>query len=418
MDVKRYKAGTLKGELTTAEIRKLIRAHNKASSIKIPPKSTREDIVGILKKAGYSVNHEKAELKPLSKRKYHTLKVVSQKTIAEELPKPKPLTEEQKKQRQQAKQKKAGEKAFLKASIPKPPPVSKPSKGVKVGKPPPKKSKKEDEVRPARQPAPPIPKAKDFVKIGGIPVGQRVDTSGSRNVGNVVEAPKKKTVVKNKKPKPQPKKEEPKKPTGKTLEEKKKASEERKKLSDIKQGINRIRDVKYLRDIIEEWNNTSEGKKLAKSRGKPLRNDDPITKLKEKIIAYEMYKDVDIKFPPKKERKKMTEEEKKQKAKEKKEKEKLQKPIVDIMLKWKKEFQKRKRDGEDEKDLLEELEDRWDDLVDKHEDDAFDDDDFLDEMEKIKDTIRKFIEGKGLKGKELAESVADSKDFKEGFKNK
>jgi hypothetical protein len=128
MDVKRYKAGTLKGELTTAEIRKLIRAHNKASSIKISPKSTREDIIGILKKAGYSVNHEKAELRPVSKGKVQKLKVVSQKTIAEELPKPKPLTEEQKKQRQQAKQKKAGEKAFLKASIPKPPPVSKPSK--------------------------------------------------------------------------------------------------------------------------------------------------------------------------------------------------------------------------------------------------------------------------------------------------
>ena len=146
MDVKRYKAGTLKGELTTSEIRKLIRAHNKASSIKISPKSTREDIIGILKKAGYSVNHEKAELRPLSKRKYHTLKVVSQKTIAEELPKPKPLTEAQKKQRQQAKQKKAGEKAFLKAVIPKPPSVSKPSKGVKVGKPPPKPKKEEPKI--------------------------------------------------------------------------------------------------------------------------------------------------------------------------------------------------------------------------------------------------------------------------------
>jgi hypothetical protein len=131
MDVKRYKAGTLKGELTTAEIRKLIRAHNKASSIKIPPKSSREDIIGILKNAGYSVNHEKAELRPVSKGKVQKLKVISQKTIAEELPKPKPLTEEQKKQRQQAKQKKAGEKAFLKAVIPKPPSVSKPSKKVK-----------------------------------------------------------------------------------------------------------------------------------------------------------------------------------------------------------------------------------------------------------------------------------------------
>jgi len=149
MEVKRYKAGTLKGELTTAEIRKLIRAHNKASSIKIPPKSTREDIIGILQKAGYVVNHEKAELRPAPKGKVQKLKVISQQTIAQELPKPKPLTEEQKKQRQQAKQKKAGEKAFLKAVIPKPPSVSKPSKGVKVGKPPPKKEepKKEEPTK-------------------------------------------------------------------------------------------------------------------------------------------------------------------------------------------------------------------------------------------------------------------------------
>ena len=96
MDVKRYKAGTLKGEITTAEIRKLIRAHNKASSIKIPPKSTREDIIGILKNAGYSVNHEKAELRPVSKGKVQKLKVVSQKTIAQELPKPKTKLEKQK----------------------------------------------------------------------------------------------------------------------------------------------------------------------------------------------------------------------------------------------------------------------------------------------------------------------------------
>jgi hypothetical protein len=44
-------------------------------------------------------------------------------------------------------------------------------------------------------------------------------------------------------------------------EEKKAESVERKKLGEIRQGINRIRDVKYLQDIIEEWNNTSEGKK-------------------------------------------------------------------------------------------------------------------------------------------------------------
>ena len=388
-----YKTGALKGKLTAAEIRKLIKAHNVLNTIKIPKGAKRDDLIKLVEGKGYSINHEKQSISRKLKKRSEIITLEG----AKKLTKPKEISEEEKKKRQQAKQKKAGEKAFLKAAIPKPPPVSKPSKGVKVGKPPPKKSKKEDEVRPARKAAPPIPKAKDFVKIGAKPKGQRVDTGGSRNVGKVVEAPKKK---------------------GKTVEEKKKASEERKKIAEIRQGVNRIKDVKYLREIIDEWNDTAEGKKLAKSRGKPLRYDDPITKLKEKIIAYEMYKDVKIKFPPKVERKKMTAEEKAQKAKEKKEKEKLQKPILDIMLKWKKEFQKRKRDGEDEKDLLEELEDRWDDLVDEHEEDAFDDDDFLEEMEKIKDTIRKFIEGKGLKGKELAESVADSKDFKEGFKKK
>ena len=111
MDVKRYNAGTLKGEITTAEIRKLIRAHNKASSIKIPPKSSREDIIGILKNAGYMVNHEKAELRPVSKGKVQKLKVVSQKTIEKELPKPKTKEEKEtaKKLNLKKKQEKEGE---------------------------------------------------------------------------------------------------------------------------------------------------------------------------------------------------------------------------------------------------------------------------------------------------------------------
>jgi len=109
MEVKRYKAGSLKGELTTAEIRKLIRAHNKASSIKIPPKSSREDIVEILKKAGYVVNHEKAELRPVSKGKVQKLKVITQKTIAEELPKPKTKEEKAEAKRKREEKKKQKE---------------------------------------------------------------------------------------------------------------------------------------------------------------------------------------------------------------------------------------------------------------------------------------------------------------------
>ena len=131
-----------------------------------------------------------------------------------------------------------------------------------------------------------------------------------------------------------------------------------------------------------------------------------------------MYEDVKIKMPAVVERKKMTAEEKAQKATEKKAKEKLEKPILKIMLSWKQEFKDRKKDGQDEKELLNELEDRWDDLVEEHEEDAFDDDDFLDAMEKIKDTIETNIKGKGKTVKELAVDIADSKDFKEGFKKK
>ena len=208
------------------------------------------------------------------------------------------------------------------------------------------------------------------------------------------------------------------KKTQKTIEEKKKGNVERNKISEIRKGINRIKDIRYLREIIDEWNGTKKGKALEKTRGQPLRNTDNITKLKQKIMSYKMYEDVKIKMPPVVERKKMTAEEKAQKATEKKAKDALEKPILTIMLGWKQEFKDRKKDGQDEKELLNELEDRWDDLVEEHEEDAFDDDDFLDAMEKIKDTIEKNIKGQGKTAKELAVDIADNKDFKEGFKKK
>jgi hypothetical protein len=176
-------------KLTAAEIRKLIKAHNVLTKITIPKGATRDDLIKLVEKKGYTVNHESKLITRKIGKKTETITLENAKAIA----KPKPLTEEQKKKRQQAKQKKAGEKAFLKKAIPAPPPVSKPSKGVKVGKPPPKKVApppkvkkviKEDEVRPARKAAPPIPRARDFVKIGKKPEG-RIDTGGSRNVGKV-----------------------------------------------------------------------------------------------------------------------------------------------------------------------------------------------------------------------------------------
>jgi hypothetical protein len=58
------KSKTPKGELTTAEIRKLIRAHNILTSIKIPTGATREQIIKIVDQKGYTVNHEKKSLDP------------------------------------------------------------------------------------------------------------------------------------------------------------------------------------------------------------------------------------------------------------------------------------------------------------------------------------------------------------------
>ena len=53
-----YKRGKLKGELTGPEIRKLIKAHNKLNTIKIPPKSKRDDLIKLVENSGYKVNHK------------------------------------------------------------------------------------------------------------------------------------------------------------------------------------------------------------------------------------------------------------------------------------------------------------------------------------------------------------------------
>ena len=99
-----YKRGKLKGQLTTAEIRKLVRAHNKLSQIKIPPKSSRDDIMKIIDEAGFKVNHEAQTLEQMkSVRKIVTLEG------AKEIAKPVPKTEEQKKQAREKKEKKEKE---------------------------------------------------------------------------------------------------------------------------------------------------------------------------------------------------------------------------------------------------------------------------------------------------------------------
>jgi hypothetical protein len=110
-EVKRQK----NGELATSEIRKLIRAHNVLSAIKIPKGAKRQDIIELLKKKGYMIDHEKAEMRPLTKGKVQKMKVISQKKAKEVLPKPKTDAEkkEAKKKREKKKQEKETE-AFKK----------------------------------------------------------------------------------------------------------------------------------------------------------------------------------------------------------------------------------------------------------------------------------------------------------------
>tara|TARA_R110000824_G_scaffold22702_7_gene82722 strand:- start:1212 stop:2228 length:1017 start_codon:yes stop_codon:yes gene_type:complete len=128
------------GELTSTELRKLIRGHNILVSIKIPKGTDRDGLIALIKSKGYKVDHKKKAIIDSKADRPRRPQVTLEK--AKELTKPKPVSEAEKKKRQQARQKKKGEKAFLKVAIPKAPPVSKkPSKVIKVGKPPPMKAK-------------------------------------------------------------------------------------------------------------------------------------------------------------------------------------------------------------------------------------------------------------------------------------
>ena len=90
-----YTKGKLKGQLTTAEIRKLISAHNKLSKITIPPKSNREDILKLLTVKGFSVNHEQQKLEQIRVEKKdvdleQAKEITKRKPRAKPVPKPKP----------------------------------------------------------------------------------------------------------------------------------------------------------------------------------------------------------------------------------------------------------------------------------------------------------------------------------------
>ena len=79
------------GELTSKELRALVKAHNKLLKITIPKGSTRLDIIKLIEKSNYTIDHKNKSIKPKVQRgKQITLKK------AEEVIKPKPKTELQK----------------------------------------------------------------------------------------------------------------------------------------------------------------------------------------------------------------------------------------------------------------------------------------------------------------------------------
>lgn len=94
-----FKSGELKGKLTGAELRRLIKAHNKLVSINIPPKTDRDGLIKLIEDNGYTINHEKQKLVPkVQMKRKPTVKLP---------PPPKPKTAEEKKQAKDKKEAKA-----------------------------------------------------------------------------------------------------------------------------------------------------------------------------------------------------------------------------------------------------------------------------------------------------------------------
>jgi hypothetical protein len=103
-----YKSGKMKGQLTTTEIRKLIRAHNVLMSIKIPVGSKREDIIKIVESNNYKIDHDAGALVPTSEMKRKPK--VDIKKADSVLPKPKSKEERAKAKEERDKKKSAKEK--------------------------------------------------------------------------------------------------------------------------------------------------------------------------------------------------------------------------------------------------------------------------------------------------------------------
>jgi hypothetical protein len=81
------------GELSTPELRKLIKQHNKLMSIEIPKGSKRQDIINLINNNGYNIDHAKQRLVPRVQMKRKPIVKL-----------PPPETEEEKRTKQEKRQ--------------------------------------------------------------------------------------------------------------------------------------------------------------------------------------------------------------------------------------------------------------------------------------------------------------------------
>ena len=89
------KTGPNKGELTAAEIRKLIRAHNIVVKIKLPPKLDRDGLIAFLKANKFEVDHKNERLIDKSPNRGKSISLGTAKVLTK--PKPKTKTQKEKK---------------------------------------------------------------------------------------------------------------------------------------------------------------------------------------------------------------------------------------------------------------------------------------------------------------------------------
>ncbi len=421
------KKTTPAGELTAPELRKLIRAHNILSKITIPKGTDRQGLIKLIEGKNYKIDHKNKVIKPQVKRgKQITLK------NAEELTKPKPVSEAVKKQRAEKKKEKEEEKKKeikiakkeavqefkqKKKEAEKKKPAPKPKSKPKV-------MKKEDEVRPATKPKPtpkPKPKAKP---VKSTTSNKEDEVRPPRRARRQLPETKKTTGTKvEDKP-------ENLKLKKKLSEAEKKAKEEernkKREYNQFKEDLKRF-SVAELRDYVNRYNELPERKRDLRVKGESK------DALIGKIAGYGMKEIFNIKIPDKKQRSKkdLTEEEKQQreqdkqvKKKKKQEEAKLQrqkeKPFIPLRKsvgRLYSKYNQKLRDNNYEgiKEIVKSMRKEFNDILEEIEEDADEkdielDDDIYEEIDNNLENMisqLKSIAQRGLRG-----------EFSEEFKKK